>query len=51
VTHELTHRRVEAIVYPAKAVAGIGRVWHRPLEAPLSALARKAILAVEAARE
>lgn len=48
VTHELTHRRVEAVVYRAKPVAGVGRVWHRPLEAPLSALARKAILAVEA---
>jgi hypothetical protein len=40
---------VEVTVYRAKPVAGIGRVWQRPLEAPLSSLARKAILAVEAA--
>lgn len=48
VTHDLTHRRVEAIVYRAKPVAAIGRAWRRPLEAPLSSLARKAIVAISA---
>lgn len=47
VTHELTHRKVEAVVYRTKPVAGIGRVWPRPLEAPLSSLARKAIVAAQ----
>jgi A/G-specific adenine glycosylase len=46
VTHELTHRRVEVAVYRAKPTAGLGRVWRRPLEAPLSSLARKAIVAM-----
>ncbi len=50
VTHELTHRKVEAVVYRTKLVPGIGQVWPRPLEAPLSSLARKAILAVQGGR-
>lgn len=51
VTHELTHRRVEAIVYRAKPPVAIGRLWCRPLEAPLSSLARKAIVAVASSRD
>lgn len=47
VTHDLTHRRVQATVYRAKprVGVGVGRVWAEPLAAPLSALARKAIVA------
>jgi A/G-specific adenine glycosylase len=50
VTHDLTHRRVEAIVYRAKPSDRLGRVWADPLAAPLSALARKAIVASKAPR-
>jgi A/G-specific adenine glycosylase len=46
ITHELTHRRVSASVYQAHAKAQARqRWWKEPLAAPLSALARKAILA------
>jgi len=45
VTHDLTHRRVEATVYRAKTATNLGQVWREPLDAPLSALARKAIVA------
>jgi A/G-specific adenine glycosylase len=51
VTHKLTHRRVEAVVYRAKHPVAIGRVWRRPLEAPLSSLARKAIVAVASSND
>jgi A/G-specific adenine glycosylase len=46
VTHDLTHRRVEASVYRVRTLKQLGRAWRNPLLAPLSALARKAILAV-----
>jgi len=53
VRHDLTHRRVVASVYPlTQATAGktAGQKWWRdPLAAPLSSLARKAILAVREA--
>jgi A/G-specific adenine glycosylase len=52
VTHELTHRRVTAGVYPSAGVEQPGRrFWAEPLSAPLSALARKAIVAVQARGE
>jgi A/G-specific adenine glycosylase len=48
IRHDLSHRRVRATVYDAPAAPGLARSavcrpWLRPLEAPLSALARKAI--------
>jgi A/G-specific adenine glycosylase len=50
VTHDLTHRRVVATVYQATATKGPrssrGRWWKDPLAAPLSSLARKAIVEV-----
>ena len=47
ITHELTHRRVSASVYQASALAQSGQKWWKdPLAAPLSSLARKAIVAV-----
>ncbi len=45
VNHDLTHRRVEAIVYEVDFAKFLGRRWRDPLTAPLSALARKAIIA------
>jgi A/G-specific adenine glycosylase len=49
VAHELTHRHVEASVYRATARRQPGQKWWRdPLTAPLSSLARKAIVAVRA---
>jgi A/G-specific adenine glycosylase len=51
VNHELTHRHVTADVYPARATKQSGhkvagqKWWTSPLTAPLSSLARKAILA------
>jgi A/G-specific adenine glycosylase len=45
--HDLTHRHVEARVYRATAQRRRGQKWWPdPLAAPLSSLARKAILAV-----
>jgi A/G-specific adenine glycosylase len=50
VVHELTHRHVSASVYLATTRKTAGQTWWPdPLAAPLSALARKAILAVQAA--
>jgi A/G-specific adenine glycosylase len=50
VRHDLTHRRVLATVYRGGAPTGPGRRWWQaPLGAPLSALARKAIVAALAA--
>jgi A/G-specific adenine glycosylase len=47
VTHTLTHRHVTAAVYRAAIAPAPGqRWWTDPLAAPLSALARKAIVAV-----
>jgi A/G-specific adenine glycosylase len=46
VTHDLTHRRVEASVYRVAPGTPMGRLWRDPGAAPLSALARKAIAAV-----
>jgi A/G-specific adenine glycosylase len=46
VTHDLTHRRVQASVYRVDGAKPSGRLWTDSLTAPLSALARKAILAV-----
>jgi A/G-specific adenine glycosylase len=47
ITHELTHRRVSASVYQASAKTQAGQKWWKePLAAPLSSLARKAIVAV-----
>jgi A/G-specific adenine glycosylase len=52
ITHELTHRRVEASVYQATAPEEArGKWWGDPLAAPLSSLARKAILAVRGGSE
>jgi A/G-specific adenine glycosylase len=49
ITHALTHRRVSASVYKASAKAQSGQKWWKePLTAPLSSLARKAILAAKA---
>ena len=49
--HELTHRRVTASVYRATAKPRPGqRWWKEPLGAPLSSLARKAIVAVKQRR-
>jgi A/G-specific adenine glycosylase len=49
---DLTHRHVEATVYRASAARGRGQTWWRdPLAAPLSSLARQAILAVRARSE
>jgi len=46
ITHELTHRHVTADVYLARAAKQPGQKWWTaPLAAPLSSLARKAILA------
>ncbi len=46
ISHDLTHRRVSASVYRARAkTRPPGRWWRDPLAAPLSSLARKAILA------
>lgn len=56
VSHELTHRRVTATIYASNpAVPTVAPTedflpYPRPLDAPLSALARKAILAVESTR-
>ena len=44
VTHDLTHRRVLATVFRATLSQPLGRAWPHPLSAPLSALARKAIV-------
>jgi len=52
VKHDLTHRRVEASVYHvacARPTRKLGRTWQDPIAAPLSSLARKAILAVRGA--
>ncbi len=50
VFHELTHRHVSAGVYLATTRKAAGQKWWPdPLAAPLSALARKVILAVQAA--
>ena len=47
VRHELSHRHVAASVYRASFAAQPGQKWWRdPLAAPLSSLARKAIVAV-----
>jgi A/G-specific adenine glycosylase len=46
VTHDLTHRRVQASVYRVRTLKKLGRAWLDPLSAPLSALARKAIRAL-----
>ncbi len=47
VAHELTHRHVVASVYRATTARRPGQKWWRdPLAAPLSSLARKAIVAV-----
>jgi adenine-specific DNA glycosylase len=51
VTHDLTHRHVQASIYQAATTQPLGRAWPTPLTAPLSALGRKAILAVTSARE
>ncbi len=49
--HELTHRHVTANIYRASAKPRPGqRWWKEPLGAPLSSLARKAIMAVEQRR-
>jgi hypothetical protein len=46
VAHELSHRHVVARVYRAAGERGPGQRWWRdPLAAPLSVLARKAIVA------
>jgi len=46
IAHDLTHRRVSASVYLASAKAQTGQTWWKePLAAPLSSLARKAIVA------
>jgi len=48
VTHDLTHLRVHANVYRAATRSNSRqRWWSDPLEAPLSSLARKAIVAVQ----
>jgi A/G-specific adenine glycosylase len=53
VKHDLTHRRVEACVYLVdhnrRSAPKLGRTWQVPLSAPLSSLARKAIVAAGAA--
>jgi A/G-specific adenine glycosylase len=47
VSHQLTHRQVVASVYRATAEKKPGQKWWRdPLAAPISSLARKAIVAV-----
>jgi A/G-specific adenine glycosylase len=47
ISHELTHRHVVASVYRAVVEKRPGQKWWRaPLSAPLSSLARKAIIAV-----
>lgn len=52
VFHELTHRHVSASVYQATAGKKAGQKWWSdPLAAPLSSLARKAILAAQAGHE
>jgi len=46
ISHVLTHRQVTATVYRATAKPQAGQTWWKdPLAAPLSSLARKAILA------
>jgi A/G-specific adenine glycosylase len=46
ISHVLTHRQVAATVYPATGKPQSGQKWWKdPLAAPLSSLARKAILA------
>jgi A/G-specific adenine glycosylase len=50
VEHQLTHRQVIARVYRAGAHERQGRCWRDPLAAPLSALARKAIVAMGSPR-
>lgn len=51
VAHELTHRHVVATVYRATVDKQPGQRWWRaPLSAPLSSLARKAILATSPPR-
>jgi A/G-specific adenine glycosylase len=52
VAHTLSHRDVTATVYRATAAAQAGQRWWRdPLSAPLSGLARKAILSTLSARK
>jgi A/G-specific adenine glycosylase len=51
VAHELSHRHVVVSVYRATGERGPGQKWWRdPLAAPLSALARKAIVAAGGAQ-
>jgi hypothetical protein len=51
VRHILTHRNVEAVIYALKKLprsrASSGKRYRLPLEAPLSGLARKAIMATQ----
>ena len=51
VRHILTHRNVEAVIYSLgklpRSRASSGKRYRLPLEAPLSGLARKAILATQ----
>lgn len=54
VEHMLTHRRVTATIYrprklPAFVASANMRLWKDPLEAPLSTLARRAIVAAQTA--
>ena len=49
ISHTLTHRQVSASIYRATVAARTGQTWWKdPLAAPLSSLARKAILATRA---
>ena len=51
ISHQLTHRQVTASVYRATAKPQLGqRWWKDPLTAPLSSLARKAIVATKQRR-
>ena len=52
VSHELTHRHVKASIYPARApqLQAGQKWWPSPLSAPLSSLARKAIVATQRAQ-
>ena len=51
VRHILTHRNVEAVIYPLEKLprsrASRGKRYRSPLEAPISGLARKAIVATQ----
>ena len=48
ISHVLTHRQVTASIYGATAKPQVGQTWWKePLTAPLSSLARKAILATQ----